>query len=304
MKLRSRLYLFALLPFLCMLIHRNVTAEVVRRDNGFLFSIEKDGQTSYLLGTIHAGFSVEQTLGDNIVNVVKKVQKLYVEADITDSKTVDRSVDLYGFTKAPSLLRVIGDERFNFYHKVLVDRAKFFDKDEFARAKPWLISMVIPICDPLQDDPLYIEFGSELQLILLAKNLGIPVGEIEGSDAQVKVLDTGTSSRAGLIFEAYTNLVRSHIIFGFVRDEVLAWSASDLSTFEKIVEKRRIMNDPYSRFYNESILESRNRSMASKISSILSKESGMLFAIGTEHLVGPESVIQELSKNGFRVRRL
>jgi len=97
---RRKLYstLFPLL--VCLLLQGGTTAEVAH-SNGFLFAIEKDGHTSYLLGTIHTGFSDEQNLGENITSVLKTVRKLYVEADISDSQSVSQKIEANGFTQAP-----------------------------------------------------------------------------------------------------------------------------------------------------------------------------------------------------------
>lgn len=302
--LRNLLYSTLLGLFACVLLQGNAAAEGDSTNNGFLFAIEKGGHTSYLLGTIHTGFSAEQNLGGNIVNILTTVRKLYVEADISDSQAVSRKIEAGGFTQAPMLKSVIGSENYDFYRRMLVERARFFSEDEFAHAKPWLITMVMPIYDPLQDDPLHLQFGSELQLLPFAKNRGIPIGELEGLDAQIKAFDTGTSSTAGTVFDAYSKLVKTHVIYGIVRDEVLAWTMADMPAFERAVAKRRDLDDPYSRFYKVNILKNRNKSMAEAISSIANKESEVLFAIGSEHLVGPDGVLKALAEKGFRLRRL
>jgi uncharacterized protein len=301
---RSKLCSALLSLFVCILFQGGATAEAASRNNGFLFAIEKGGHVSYLLGTIHTGFSVEQNLGENITGVLKAARKLYVEADISDSQGVGQKIEANGFTSAPLLRTTIGSENYDFYHRILVERANFFSDEEYAHAKPWLITMVMPIYDPLQDEPPHLQFGSELQLLPFAKEHRIPIGELEGLDAQLKAFDTGASAAAGTVFEAYAKLVKAHIIYGIVRDEVLAWTAADMGALERAVAKRRALNDPYSRFYNVNILKNRNRSMTAAISSISNKESGVVFAIGSEHLVGPEGVLQALSEKGFRLRRL
>jgi len=164
--------------------------------------------------------------------------------------------------------------------------------------------MVMPIYDPLQDDPTHLQFGSELQLLPFAKEHRIPIGELEGLEAQIKAFDTGTSNAAGIVFDAYSKLVKTHVIYHIIKDEVLAWTAADMEALEHTVAKRRALNDPYSRFYNVNILKNRNRSMATAIASISSKESEVLFAIGSEHLAGPDGMLQALSEKGFRLRRL
>jgi len=301
---RRKMYL-ALLPLLVyLLLQGGATAEVAPRSNGFLFAIEKDGHTSYLLGTIHTGFSAEQNLGENITSILKSARKLYVEADISDSQSVSQKIEANGFTQAPLLRTTIGPENYDFYHRILVERANFFSEDEFSHAKPWLITMVMPIYDPLQDDPPHLQFGSELQLLPFAKEHRIPIGELEGLEAQMKAFDTGTSTAAGTVFDAYSKLVKTHVIYGIVKDEVAAWTSADMEALERTVAKRRAFNDPYSRFYNVNILKNRNRSMAAAIASISSKESEVLFAIGSEHLAGPDGVLRALSEKGFRLRRL
>jgi uncharacterized protein YbaP (TraB family) len=301
---RSRLC-SALLPLVvCVLFQGSVTAEVMPRNNGFLFALEKDGHVSYLLGTIHTGFSAEQNLGENIIGALKVARKLYVEADISDSQGVSQKIEANGFTQAPLLRATIGPVNYDFYHRILVERANFFSEDEYAHAKPWLITMVMPIYDPLQDEPPHLQFGSELQLLPFAKEHRIPIGELEGLEAQLKAFDTGTSAAAGTVFDAYAKLVKTHVIYGIVRDEVLAWTAADMGALERTVARRRALNDPYSSFYNVNILKNRSRSMAAAISSISNKEAGVFFAIGAEHLVGPDGVLRALSEKGFRLRRL
>jgi hypothetical protein len=51
---------------------------------------------------------------------------------------------------------------------------------------------------------------------------------LEGLEAQIEEFDTGTSTNAGAVFDAYPKLVKTHVIYGIDRDEVLAWTAADM----------------------------------------------------------------------------
>lgn len=273
--------------------------------NGFLYKIEKNKKVSYIFGTIHFGFSEDQIIGKNILNLVESSSAVYVEADISDTGRSEKSIDKFGFYhNGGKLINSIGKDYYDTYKSILVNRGKFFSLDEYSSARPWLVAMVVPIADALTDVYPLLKYGSEYQLIDVAKNKGIPLMELEGIEYQAAIFSDMDDEKESAYFSSYIKLLRDRVIYRRVADEINAWTKSDISALKDIMMSARERHDNYSDFYFEKIIDVRNAHFTKMISHLSEEKEGYFFALGCEHLVGPTGVLAQLSKLGFDVKKV
>lgn len=275
------------------------------KNNGFLFSIEKNGKKSYLLGSIHAGFSDQQILGENIAKHAGGSDKIYVEADISDVSRSDRAIEKNGFySDEKKLSNAIDGESYILYKSIFVERANFFTSDQYDAARPWLLVMLLPITDPLRELFPLLKFGSEAQLISLTKKNNISLAELEGIEAQTEMFARMGVEDERAYFSSYINLVKNKIIYKRFSEEVSAWTKGDFSALEKIMTDLSNLTDSYSTFYLREVINRRNLNFSKNISFLAEKNNNQFFSIGCEHLPGSAGVIKQLSDAGFKVKQI
>lgn len=82
---------------------------------------------------------------------------------------------------------------------------------------------------------------------------------------------------------------------------IAAWKAGDVETLDERMNglMRREAQDAY-----QAIIVGRNKAWADKVGEALAGPDDSLFAVGASHLVGPDSLIEELAARGFTVERI
>jgi len=274
-------------------------------NNGFLFSIEKSGKKSYLLGTIHSGLSDDQQLGDNIVSALQKSSRIFVEANTRDANAVTVALDKAAFSSdGPGLRSLIGDKYYQFFGHWLVDEIHFLPVEKYVLARPWFIAMVIPLANPKFEPAPTEKYGCEEQIFTIAKKKGVQIEELEGLNAQFALFSSMSPEQESEYFRAYIERYQDRTLYHRALAEIDAWTKGDFAALEEVVREGDRLTDPYSRFWFEKAVHNRNRSLSDKIARHSAVTGGQLFAIGELHLAGPDDVVAQLEKAGFAVTRL
>lgn len=269
--------------------------------NGFLYFVEKDQRGFYLLGTIHAGISNRQKIGLNIINAAKKSSGIYVEL-IMDDSAIDL-IDLNSKRKAggKKLVNLIGEKYYGLLKKNLVSEMEIFSEDEYESLQPWYLVNAVPIPN---SENLNLELGTEEQLIVLAKENNITVNELEGATFQANIFNKMTEDQQVRYFRDYVNLVEQGVLRQRGIDLFEAWANSDISLAEKSLGDFSRRNNFYSNFYVGKVVNLRNAGFLKKIEKISSGKSGILFAVGVDHLVGESGLLKMLKDKKYKITKV
>ena len=93
-----------------------------------------------------------------------------------------------------------------------------------------------------------------------------------------------------------SSLEQAHDLPKQVNDMVQAWRRGDTAWFQTEI-KSDLGKDPA---LYQSMVVARNRKWIAKIEAMLDDDKNYLVIVGTAHLVGPDSVIELLKKDGIR----
>ena len=283
----------------------SVQEKTATEQRGFLFEVEKNGFKSFVFGTVHTGFSPSQLIDVRTTQIIKKSKRLYVEADISDVRKNDKTIAKEGFYNGNlKLASSIDKKNYDFYRSVLVDRGQFLSLEEYENARPWLIAMLVPIADSLSESYPLLKFGSDIQIIKMAKENKIPLIEMEGISRQAQFYSSMTGDIEKNYLTAYVELVKSRIIYERIFSEISAWTLTDFENLEMIINKARKKKDAYSLFYFENIIDKRNEGFINIIADASENVDGGFFAVGCEHLVGKTGVVQGLRNRGYSVKQV
>jgi uncharacterized protein YbaP (TraB family) len=171
-------------------------------------------------------------------------------------------------------------------HEVGVDLSLF---DQFA---PWFAAEAI---SQLQLTQLGFqpESGVEMYFMERARSDGKSVAGLETVHDQISVFQNMSldTQSAYLV----SSLEQAHDLPKEVDSMVRAWQRGDTQWFADQL-KSELGQDP--RLY-QSVLVTRNRKWIPKIEALLNDDKNYLVIVGTGHLVGRDSVIELLKKDGI-----
>jgi len=271
--------------------------------NGFLFSIEKSGNKSYILGTIHEGFSTEQNLGKNILDIVDKSSRIFLEVTWGENS--------YNLLKQNAkrrneikLVDLIGERYFFFFKHMFVDTTSLLTFEEYQTLQPWYVAMLIPIADIRTENISRWKFGTEAQLMDIAKIKKIPIEELEGVQLQAEVFNSMNDDYQSQYFFDYVNLVQDRSIYKREIEAIDAWTRSDWEMANRIFAQFSSINNAFAKFYFNHLIKQRNAFLAKKIVAFAEQNAYQFFAVGTDHLIGEYGILNLLEKNGFVIKRI
>jgi uncharacterized protein YbaP (TraB family) len=129
-----------------------------------------------------------------------------------------------------------------------------------------------------------------------------PVVEIEGIDAQTKLIDSLTDAENRTVFEGTLTALESGLTGEQIEGMVGAWQKGDPARLLAVAQKYN-QSVPGAREFEEKFVWARHAAMLAKIESYLESRERHFIAVGALHLAGPRGLVELLRKRGYIVRQ-
>jgi len=285
-KYSDRLLLAALLLWTCALPSRADTPL------HSLWELHGKHNTVFLLGSIHVLRPGDYPLSPAVMQAYSNSKSLIMEINLADMDLEQLQVEMLTSAMLPdgkSLSDVLGPKRYaraeTLARDVGVELATF---DRFA---PWFAAEAI---SQLQLVQLGFEptSGVEMYFLERARSDGKSIAGLETVHDQIALFE-GLSMDAQAEY-LVSSLEQAHELPKEVDDMVHAWQRGDTAWFDGQL-KSELGRDPV---LYQSVLAARNRKWIPKIEALLNDDKNYLVIVGTGHLVGRNSVIDLLKKDG------
>ncbi|MFN0253603.1 MAG: TraB/GumN family protein [Kofleriaceae bacterium] len=254
----------------------------------YFFRVEKDGKTSYLLGTRHIGVAWRKM--PKVVHEAMENAKLVVFETVDDDGTDD--------TPAPTkpARDALGPELWARYRQLAGDAlADSVENDSPATAMLMLMVMYEDRFAALEEE-----------ITIHAQRLDKPMKGLETSAFQQKLLDKYLDARA---MRAFVENVDS-------LDEIKQDTIEDLTEYcggtdetpgvdpkERAEMKKSGYTDAEIDTMNKEMLSDRNRAWIPKLETMF-EEGDVFVAVGADHTRGADGVPALLEGRGYRVVRV
>ena len=273
------------------------TSSTAQPDRGLFWKVEKDGRTSYLLGTVHAWKREWLPLNPTI------------EKAFADSKTLAVELDASKMDMANAVQRMLlaGNDTLearlgkSLYEQTKIEAAKLqVPEAAIAKIKPWG-AMLVLASTKLQQLGFSPDAGIDNYLIQKAGASGKRLIELESGDQQLAMMD-GLSSRLqnAMLGEFLANIDGTPQI---IADIFSAWKKGDTDAAYQLNQKG--LNDAEAkREFDDKFLYQRDVAMTRKIEELLRQPGPHFIAVGSLHLVGPKSIVEQLKAKGYRVEQI
>ena len=259
-----------------------------------LWELHGKRNTVYVLGSIHTLRASDYPLAPAIMNAYRDSKTLVMEIDLNEMETADVQTEMLQSAALPdgkSLEQIVGPARYARAQGLVRDVG--LDLSMFGGYAPWFVAEAV---SQLQLAQLGFDAQSGVEMFFMARarDDGKNVSGLETAHEQLMIFES-------MPLEMQTDymmssLEQAHDLPKQVNEMVQAWRRGDTTWFQAEI-KSDLGKDPA---LYQSMVVARNRKWISKIEAMLDDDKNYLIIVGTAHLVGPDSVIELLKKDGIR----
>jgi len=261
----------------------------------FLWATNGKANTVYLLGSIHLMKSDAYPLPDAIEKGYQDSQVVVFEADMeamTNPEFQTKMLLTGVYSEGQTLKQNVSAETYGMFQKKMEEIG--LPVEQFSRFKPWLCAMTIGVValQRLGFDPSY---GIDTHFFSKAKKDGKRIDFFEEADYQLGLF-TAMNQREQEAFLRQT-LRDLEVIEQMADEMVTSWKTGDAARLQSVMS---ISFKEYPEIYHRLVLK-RNNEWMPKMKNLLSLNENVLVIVGAGHLVGLESALDLLTKQGYSI---
>jgi len=168
----------------------------------------------------------------------------------------------------------------------------------FDRFEPWFVSMTLAVLGA-QKLGISGTSGPETVLTAAAHARHVPIGELEGFEYQLRLLDG--MPEALQIDQLQETLKENDEIAAKLAPMLAAWSTGDVDRLASLMEEDQ---DEQDRQLHQLIFTQRNANWAHWIEERMARPGTVFIAVGAGHLAGPDSVQSVLAQHHINATRV
>ncbi len=260
-----------------------------------------DGDTMYMIGSMHALKEECYPLPDYIMDAYEQADILAVECDIADisatfSAGVKQMNNMY-YDDGTTLIDHISEETYNNLDSYLEKHGE--DISLYDQMKPWFVSSMVESY-AVADAGLDSTKGLDMSLLQMAHEEEKEIYQVESLDFQMDLLMNFSDEIYDLMLSEYSADNIDEINTAY-EGSYEAWKTGDTDaleeaddTSEMTEEQKKIFNE-----YNQQLLYDRNVGMAEKVKELFERDENTLFVVGAAHFVGEGGIIDLLEDEGY-----
>jgi uncharacterized protein YbaP (TraB family) len=258
-----------------------------------LWELHGRHNTVYLLGSIHVLRPGDYPLPGVVQDAYRNAASLVMEINLADVDEEQMQAQMLASALLPqgrSLPLVMGQSRY--------ERARSLTRDigielsTFDQFAPWFAAEAISQVQ-LAQIGFEPQSGVEMHFLELARADGKSVSGLETVRDQIALFE-GMSMDAQVDY-MMSSLEQARDLPKQVDGMVRAWRRGDTEWFETQL-KSELGGDPA---VYQTLVVARNRKWLSRIEALLAEDKNYLVIVGTAHLVGRDSVIDLLKRDGI-----
>jgi uncharacterized protein YbaP (TraB family) len=267
-------------------------------DSHMLWQIESPTNTVYLLGSLHLLSAEHYPLPAVMEAAFDDAEVVVLEADIAPEGQTEAAI--IAIEKAQpepgeALADVLSDETYAMAEQATEELglpiAPFLDLEAWFFA----ISLVALKLMDLGFDPAY---GVDYYFFEQAETAGKPLVFLETAEQQLGFLDQLSIQEQQQLTEQ--TIEEIDILEASFNEIVAAWLAGDAAALEELL---LASFESYPQM-QQILLTNRNDNWATQIETFLGAEDDYLVVVGSAHLVGPYSLVELLTEQGYQAKQL
>jgi uncharacterized protein YbaP (TraB family) len=261
----------------------------------FLWKVEGNGGTAYLLGSLHVLTPEWYPLSARINQAFAESKTLVEEVDIDE--TSDPASMMAALAKAmlsdgKTLDQVVAPE----VYAEVTRRAEAAGLPMMAlqRMKPWLVAITL-MAPTLQASGFKPELGVDRHFYDRAKASGMKRQALETLAYQLDRFDQLPPKLQEDLLKTTMEDLDTEV--KGVKEMAQAWSEGNVTSMEKLT-LAALQESP--ELYKRLLVE-RNNNWMPHVETCIKEKAGCFIVVGAAHLVGPDGLPALLSKKGYKV---
>ena len=273
------------------------TTAVQQTSKSCLWTVATPANKINLLGSLHLLKSDDYPLSASIMQAYAQSQVLVFETDIEamQQPSVLMKIQQLGlYPQGQNLLQNLDASTRKRFEKKMADLD--LPLDIYVRFKPWLVATDLAAQElkKLGFDPIY---GVDIYFFNRAKADSKQIGFLEPVEFQLDLLgNMDKHDQNNFLSQTLKDLEVVNELSG---DLVKFWKSGDAEKLHELLYKSF---KPFPGLYDRLLIQ-RNKKWVKEIEGAIRGNKNVLFVVGAGHLVGPESVVDLLRKNGYRVKQ-
>ena len=267
----------------------------------FLWEVSSLTNKVYLYGTVHAGKKSWFPLPEAVEKAFVESAVLAVEADITDTVALQKSAAAMEYAYPDVLKNHVPPEQYARMLKLLTRYG--LTESQMSGMKPFMAISILVFAEWARSG-FTTQYGVDSYLLRKAQAEQKPIVELEGIEAQGRLMDTLTEKQVLDLFKGTLDALEEDLTTEQVKGLVAAWQAGNPAALLDIA-RRYNEKVPGAAEFEDKFIWQRHDEMAKKIEAWLAERRKPYFiAVGALHLAGPRGLVEILRKRGYVVRQL
>jgi hypothetical protein len=261
-----------------------------------MWVVKDADSTVYLLGTIHVMKPGVNWRSDKLEAALKSSSEYWMEADLQDDPAIIQTYAMnFGMDSQKSLASSVGEKNFEKF-VALAERYKIPTRD-LHMMRPWLATMVLTRAQIMgvgYDPALGVDQTLQKESIAAGKT----IKPFETASEQLGYLaDMPDKVAAEMLIQTLGEVAEGDKII----DELqTAWLAGDVKKLQRISADRMRKEAPE---VFDAIVLRRNNNWVKQIEALMKGSGTQFIAVGAAHLVGKDSLPDQLGRLGYKVQR-
>ena len=281
-----------LLTFIVLMLSNNVSADTS------VWEVKFDSNTVYLGGTVHLLRPSDYPLPEEYEQAYQASSKIYLETDLSSMNELSvqtKMLEQLTYQNARSLKTVLNEEAYTALSDYMVEIGMPLMMME--NFKPGMVISTLQVMEFQRNGftPQGVDVYFNNRAIEDAKTLG----QLESIQEQIGFLASmGEGNESEFILLSIRDLEETTEI---MNDMIAAWRTgnNDQLAAMFVTEMQNEAPDLY-----DTLLRQRNLNWFPQIEQMLSDSVTEFVLVGAAHLVGPDGLLQLLSRKGYQVRQL
>jgi uncharacterized protein YbaP (TraB family) len=260
-----------------------------------LWVVRDDDTTIYLFGTFHV-LDTRPWFNDEVRTAFDASSELVLEARIPENLAALQPLILqYALdTDGPPLSQRLTAGQYAALNGIVT--AAGAPAGAFDVLEPWFVALSLPALVAQQRLGMRAEQGPEMVLSAAARARQMPIGELEGLEAQFRMFDGRPEEQQ--LAQLRETLDSIDEIEAKLPPMLAAWSTGNMDELATITERE---SDPAT---YRMLFTDRNARWAGWIQERLARPGAVFLAVGAGHLAGANSVQAALEGRGIRAERV
>jgi uncharacterized protein YbaP (TraB family) len=276
-----------------------------QKSTGILYQIKSDSMpTSFLFGTMHAGYSKFQELPETVKNAMSQSQIYLTESPIGNEARANINSLLY-LEEGQTLSAILRHDVYEKY-KAWLNRIKApIELQE--KMERWTPAYIVGLISSLPSEIKSLE-RFDVMMLKVAVGQSLEIMSVENSYEWRQGLNNMTNEDWSNVLkealEVDTCPICEKESLHYIRcslEFVRTGNAAELfSLQEKFLSSR-----PAAKVEKEKTIYARNQHQANNIIKLLRQQAkSMFFTVGADHIGGPQGVVQRLRDKGYVVEQV